>query len=342
MIVKDEEKVLDKCLSSIKEIVDEIIIVDTGSIDNSINIAKKYTHKIYQIKWENDFSKARNYSFSKATKDYILWLDADDYLNEESINRFKSLKDKLDGSIDVYYFLYDFNENYEPFFRERLLKKDCGFKFKGKVHEVITPNGNIAYENIIVKQQYKENKTVDRNLKIYETMDYKTLNDRDLYYYGKELYRNKKYNKAIKVLIKFLNNESNYIEDKIDACFVLGNIYALNKDYTKALKVYFNSFAYDKPRNNILVEIANTFYKMEKIEIALFYYHLALNNKNINYKSFIEKNYFDYYPCIGLSLCYYKVNDLKKALLYHELAYKNKIKDNLYFNNLKYFKNEIK
>ena len=88
MIVKDEQDVLKRCLESVKNIVDEIIIVDTGSTDNTIEIAKEYTHKIYHLKWENDFAKARNYSLSKATKDYILWLDADDYLDNESINRF--------------------------------------------------------------------------------------------------------------------------------------------------------------------------------------------------------------------------------------------------------------
>ena len=83
MIVKNENLVLENCLNSVKDLVDEIIIVDTGSTDNTKEIAKKYTDKIYDFKWVDDFSKARNYSFSKATKDYILWLDADDYLAEK-------------------------------------------------------------------------------------------------------------------------------------------------------------------------------------------------------------------------------------------------------------------
>ena len=92
MIVKDEEKVLDTCLNSIHDLVDEIIIVDTGSTDKTKEIAQKYTDKIYDFKWVDDFAKARNYSFSKATKDYIMWLDADDYLPEEEKPKFKKLK----------------------------------------------------------------------------------------------------------------------------------------------------------------------------------------------------------------------------------------------------------
>lgn len=83
MIVKDEEDVLRRCLDSVKEIVDEIIIVDTGSTDKTKLIASEFTDKIFDFKWCDDFSKARNFSFSKATKEYIIWLDADDVILEE-------------------------------------------------------------------------------------------------------------------------------------------------------------------------------------------------------------------------------------------------------------------
>jgi glycosyltransferase involved in cell wall biosynthesis len=66
MIVKNEEKVLRRCLDPVKGIVDEIIIVDTGSTDNTKEIAKDYTDKIFEFKWNNNFSEARNYAASKA------------------------------------------------------------------------------------------------------------------------------------------------------------------------------------------------------------------------------------------------------------------------------------
>jgi glycosyltransferase involved in cell wall biosynthesis len=84
MIIKDEQEVLDRCLSSFKDVVDEIIIVDTGSNDDSLKIASKYTNKIYQYKWNNDFASARNYSISKATKEYFMWVDADDYIKQSN------------------------------------------------------------------------------------------------------------------------------------------------------------------------------------------------------------------------------------------------------------------
>ena len=78
MIVKNEEKVLERCLDSLKGLWEELIIVDTGSTDSTKTIAKKYTDKVYDFSWTGNFSDARNYSFSKAGCDYIYCADADE------------------------------------------------------------------------------------------------------------------------------------------------------------------------------------------------------------------------------------------------------------------------
>ena len=78
MIVRDEEAVLERCLESIADIVDEIVIVDTGSVDNTKNIAEKFTDQVFDFTWIDDFSAARNFAFSKGQGDYLMWMDADD------------------------------------------------------------------------------------------------------------------------------------------------------------------------------------------------------------------------------------------------------------------------
>lgn len=82
MIVKNEEQFLEKCLNSVKNLVDEIIIVDTGSVDKTKEIAKKFTDKIFDFVWCDDFSVARNESLKHATGDWILILDADEVIAE--------------------------------------------------------------------------------------------------------------------------------------------------------------------------------------------------------------------------------------------------------------------
>ena len=111
MIVKNEEKVIGRCLESVKDLFDEIVIVDTGSTDKTKEIVSKYTDKIYDFKWINDFSAARNYSFSKSTCDFIMWLDADDVVYEKDLIKLKEEKKKLDINIEGYRMEYSYAQD---------------------------------------------------------------------------------------------------------------------------------------------------------------------------------------------------------------------------------------
>ena len=84
MIVKNEQDILARCLDSYAGTYDELIIVDTGSTDNTKEIAAHYTDKIYDFEWINDFSAARNFAFSKAGCDYIFSADADEVLDDNA------------------------------------------------------------------------------------------------------------------------------------------------------------------------------------------------------------------------------------------------------------------
>src|SRR3989338_8280401 len=96
MLAKNEEKYLEQCLDSVKEFVDEIIIIDTGSADKTKGIAKKFGAKIYDFKWQDDFSAARNESLKHATKDWILVLDADEVIDEEGKKKIKEAVENAD------------------------------------------------------------------------------------------------------------------------------------------------------------------------------------------------------------------------------------------------------
>ena len=129
MIVKNEEANLSKCLSSIKDIVDEIVVVDTGSNDATKEIARRFTDKVLDFDWVDDFSKARNYAFEQATKDYILWLDADDVLLEPDQIKMARLKETLGPSIDGVMMKYNtgFDKNGNvtfSYYRERLVRRE--------------------------------------------------------------------------------------------------------------------------------------------------------------------------------------------------------------------------
>ncbi len=90
MIVKNEEENLGRCLKSVQDLVDEIIVVDTGSTDKTVEIAKEYGAKVHYFKWCNDFSAARNESLKYASKNWILIMDGDDEFCSE--DKGKNLK----------------------------------------------------------------------------------------------------------------------------------------------------------------------------------------------------------------------------------------------------------
>ena len=96
MIVRNEEKVLGRCLACVQGFADEIIIVDTGSTDRTKEIAFSFTDKVYDFKWKDDFAAARNFAFSRGTGDYLFWLDADDVIRQEEWRKLMDLKRRLD------------------------------------------------------------------------------------------------------------------------------------------------------------------------------------------------------------------------------------------------------
>ena len=108
MITRNEEEFLSKCLTSVQELVHEIIIVDTGSTDRTIEIAESFGARIYQHAWEDDFSKHRNQSTSYATGDWILIMDADEVIATRDLDRIKGVLDTV--RTDGFYFTL---RNYE-------------------------------------------------------------------------------------------------------------------------------------------------------------------------------------------------------------------------------------
>ena len=150
MIVKDEEKFLPMCLDSIKDYVDEIIIVDTGSSDRTVEIARSYNAKVFHHPWENSFSKARNHSLGYATGDWIMWLDADEEVDERDAHK---LKEAIrDEEVDVIY-LPMFNKPIggnavSVFSAEKIFRNHIGIYFDGIVHNNLMYSGPSKNVNI--------------------------------------------------------------------------------------------------------------------------------------------------------------------------------------------------
>ena len=145
MIVRDEEKNLPHCLKGMAGLVDEIIVVDTGSTDATKTVAANLGAKVYEFPWIDDFSAARNESCRHATGDYIFWLDADDRLDEVNLKRLKDLFENLGAtdpnrnSVFIMSWISKVPGNKPEVggTHRRLYPNRAGFKWIGRVHEQI-------------------------------------------------------------------------------------------------------------------------------------------------------------------------------------------------------------
>ncbi len=348
MIVRDEEETLARCLDCAKGIADEIVIVDTGSTDGTVAIAKEYTDKVYSFEWIDDFAAARNFSFSKATMDYVMWLDADDCIDEKDRAELSKLVQELDGSVDVVMMLYNvaFDEFGNPtmsYYRERILKRGEESRWFGEVHEAIAPYGNTIYKDIAIRHDKIREGNPRRNLEIYRKMiaDGKKFEPRQKFYYARELFHNKHYADAVGVFYEFLNDGNGWIENNIQACADLASCFYEVGDRNAALASLLRSFIYDTPRPEICCQIGLHFLNGGQCDVAIYWYERALSSKP-GEQGFMSHDYNGFLPCIQLCVCYDRLKDYKKAYLYNEMAGKLKPGHPSYVYNKEYLDDLMK
>ena len=140
MIVKNEEASLAQCLNSVKDVVDQIVIVDTGSSDRTVEIATEFGAEVHHFAWCDDFAAARNESIKHATCDWILWMDADERLEESTA---QNLRDCLIPTIKPLCYKVTVRSLQDGgFFHDsdayRLFSNHAGIQFEGRIHEQIT------------------------------------------------------------------------------------------------------------------------------------------------------------------------------------------------------------
>ena len=141
MIVRNEEANLAAALEGARQFCDELVVVDTGSTDDTVKIAKQFGAKVSYYPWDDNFSAARNKSFARAIGDWIFWMDADDTLSDDAIAAFQELKRFSDGKTDVDVIwsnlvVYDANglvtySHAKP----RVVRRAASLQWVGMVHE---------------------------------------------------------------------------------------------------------------------------------------------------------------------------------------------------------------
>jgi len=346
MIVRDEEKTLGRCLSSVKDAADEIIIVDTGSVDETKRIASQFTDRIYDFPWIDDFSAARNFSFSKATMDYIMWLDADDVIIPEDLSKLVELKSALDPRTDVVMLKYNVGFDRDgnvtlSYYRSRILKRSRGFTWLEPVHEYIQPSGQILTSDISVTHKKERRSEPGRNVRVFEKVlaEGKKLSPRSLYYYARELRDTGKNAEAAARFSEYLDLDEGWVEDKIAACHDLSLCYASLGDKVRRLRTLLRSFEYDTPRAEICCQLGNYYFEAGQYAKAIVWYKIAAGlPKPSSTWGFLLHDCWGFLPNIQLCVCHDKIGEREQAERYNEKAAEYKPNAPSVIHNREYFR----
>lgn len=239
VIAKDEEKNIERCIQSVKELVDEIVVTDTGSTDSTVSIAESLGAKVYSYPWDGSFANARNFAMDRAESEWLLLLDADEALDKSSI---KTVTEFINGTgLDGAHFrIRNYTGAYSPEQYSlhsglRLLRNNGQYRFHGEIHEQIVSDSG---ENLS-----------DRFAALDVTLHH--------YGYLDEIVREKqKRRRNIPILEKQLEQSP----DEPFTLFNMGNEYLSMQDYKTALQYYEK--AVDSLKNRRVAFVPHLFFRI--------------------------------------------------------------------------------
>lgn len=223
LIVKNEAEHIENCLKKIEASVDEIILVDTGSTDATVEIAEKFSKvKIVNFQWCDDFGAARNAAIPYITSEWVIWVDADEYLYEEDMEAVKEVAGIFDDLLVPVLLRVGVmcqNDDGSIFGRygvTRMYRKKDNFKFFGRIHEQVVFDGRDIYDKgntyshavriRLLHHGYKlsvlkEKNKLERNIRLLEkTVDENKNDPAWLFFLGREYFNSGDFDRAFEVL----------------------------------------------------------------------------------------------------------------------------------------------
>ncbi len=314
MIVKDEEQFLADCLNNVKEIVDEIILVDTGSSDKTIEIAKSFGAKVFHMKWDDDFSKPRNKSLKEATKDWILLLDPDEVIAKQDL---KKIKDLINKNKQEAYSMLTWNYVYKqkPFMKflpiqqeyqgynhdmnfywisakVRLFPNHKNICFKGVVHEMVElslekKNIKIVDFDVPVHHYNQLNKQRSREKRFFylniskRKLEREPDNSKAYLELGREYFGCRMHHRAIYTYKKGLKKCISKKDDSVKSMIFseLGLAYKFLKKYSEAEKYLLQALELKSDSRKSL-DALSEIRRSKKEGVLILCYHNISNSKN--------------------------------------------------------------
>jgi len=324
MIVKNGAEHLAKTLEGARQICDELIVVDTGSTDDTVAIAKSFGAKVFQYEWIDDFGAARNESFKHCTGDWIMWLDCGDVIPPTAIAGFQRLKEHLATNGDDFDHVWlNINRGIAAdgsvvfrFNTPRLVRRTAFAGWVGAVHEYIDKSGEKAMlgQGAWVDDPLAlNNKPTERNLKILQRLlDNGDTSTRTAFYYANELRDLKRWPKAISAYKRFLKMKY-YSWEYYDALISLAMCHKQVNDEDATLDCYFQAIRFDPTRAEAYVGVGDVHYEKNLWNLAAPFYSAALEAVR-PLEGFVLETCYSWLPWDRLAVIYGNTGKLDKAI----------------------------
>lgn len=335
MIVKNEEAVLGRCLDSVRDLMDEIIIVDTGSTDRTVTVAGWYTEKVLTYPWDEDFAAARNYSFEQATMPYVIWMDADELLSAPEAEKLARLKQQLAQEHEGLEVIWMGNRlspqpsqaapaviPVYPERRPRVVKRGL-FRWQGRVHEELSIGVGSALNTDVYIDHRPSAVHTERNLQILKRWiaEEGKAEGRLLFHYANECFDARDYQAAAASYEQLLCEPSSCKEERITGCLRLSECYRELGEAELRLNSLFRSFGFGLPQTDVCCAVAGFFEERREWESAIYWYLQAISRQTAPPgERPVSQACYTWMPHVLVSRCFAAAGEWQQAYRHNEQA----------------------
>ncbi|WP_448163015.1 tetratricopeptide repeat-containing glycosyltransferase family 2 protein [Bacillus mobilis] len=336
LIVKNEERMLKNCLESLKDVLEEVIVVDTGSTDATKEIAKEFTDKIYDFEWKNNFSEARNFAASKATGEWIMAIDADENVDSEQlknvIEEIKLHKNKFNAYlVEIISFSGEMGEITTVNQMARIYKNDGTVYYQSAIHEQLKPiKGDLmialsslkvyhyGYLSNVVLRQDKKNRNFNILEHELENADNQAFT---LFNYGQELRRLNKREEALNHFVKAYACKGSVNEGWVRTClfYIVECLVAL-KRYEEALAIVLDAEKLWPLAPDFIYWRGEIYLFQKRFDDAKEIYHNILTNRETYTDTIYHADRKSFLPYERLGQIYEMEKNDEKAIYHYMQA----------------------
>jgi glycosyltransferase involved in cell wall biosynthesis len=329
LIAKNEAENLPQLFASFEGCFDEVHLTDTGSTDNTVEVAKRLGAIVHHFDWCNDFSAARNASFQPVKTDYVMWLDCDDVL--ENKEAFIHFRDNLMTLSDYWMATYHYSSDDTgkatcSFIRERVFRVNKQFQWRYFVHEGVLPISSYGdvKPHFIPSWAVRHKRTAQdlskdrmRNLNLFEANKDK-MDSRMKYYYGKELFEAGKPVEAAATLLDAVADPVLDLHDRILGIQYACGAFAQCGQIDRVLQLAQQGLLLAPNRSEFLCILGDIYLKQNKLMEAVPFFsaaksNFAPSNPLIPRTVFHEEQAYTTYPRNTLARIFVHMGDLERA-----------------------------